>query len=222
MDVYLVRHAQSFENIGMKSSAPDFKLSPKGIEQAEYLAKRFENVCFDKIYTSHLSRAIHTAAIVANRQKNSPTIIVDPDFSERGVPVDFCADREYHKTLYPNIIYTQSSIKKEYSGDIERIEVPLWKYVFSPAFNETTLVENSGETEIRTNPQKVLIVAHASINACILSRLVNFRFDVNMNVFQDNTCVNHFRLFLHNGAQRTQFFSYNDASHLPDHLRRTY
>ena len=223
MELYLVRHAESLANIGVeKNSNPDPKLSPRGIEQAECLGKHLSNIHFDKIYASHLSRALHTAAIIAGYQEGTPLITVDPNLGERGTPIDYEADTEYHKTIYPNLEYTKKSIEKDYHGDIERIENPLWEHVFFPAYNETTEVEVHNGTEIRSNPQKILMVTHASINACILSRLVNFRFDVNMNVFQHNTCVNRFKLFLHNGAQRTAFISYNDYSHLPDHLCNPY
>ena len=223
MELYLVRHAESLSNIGLTNpSHPDPKLSPRGIEQAECTAKYFEGISFDKIYTTHLSRAVHTAAIIAGRQQGSPDITIDPDLCERGTPIDYEADTEYHESLYPDLVYAKTSIGKDYHGDIERIEHPLQKYVFTPAYNETTESEIKNGTEIRSNPQKILIVAHASINACILSRLVNFRFDVNMNILQHNTCVNRFRLFLYNGVQRTAFLSYNDYSHLPEHLRNPY
>ena len=225
MELYLVRHAESLGNIGVThSSHPDPKLSPSGIEQAQCLAEYFErsNIRFDKIYTSHLSRALHTTAIIASRQEGMPQITVDPNFCERGTPVDYEADEEYHKTLYPNLRYIKTALENDRHGDIERIEIPLWEHVYSPAYNETTETELKNGNEIRSNPQKILVVAHASINACILSRLVNFRFVVNMNIFQHNTCVNRFKLFLHNGAQRTAFLSYNDYSHLPEHLRNPY
>ena len=176
MELYLVRHAEPLANIGLApSSHPDPRLSPRGIEQAEYLARRLKNIEFDKILVTNLSRAIQTAAIVGKEQKNPPPMIMDADFSERGTPVDYEADREFADTLYPNIIYEKTAIKTDYPGDLERIEVPMLKHIFRPAYQQTTHVSYEGENEIRTNPQKILLVAHACINACMFSRLVNSR-----------------------------------------------
>lgn len=223
MELYLVRHAESLANIGLApNSNPDPRLSPRGIEQAEYLARRLRSVEFDKILVTNLSRAIQTAAIVGKEQKNSPPMIMDADFSERGTPVNYEADREFADTLYPNIIYEKTAIKTDYPGDLERIEVPLLKHIFRPAYQQTTHVSYEGENEIRTNPQKILLVAHACINACMFSRLVNSRFDMNVNLMQHNTCINRFRLFLHNGVPRVMLISYNDYSHLPESLQKPY
>lgn len=220
MELYLVRHAQSLGNVGITGDRePDPKLTPQGITQAEYLADYLSDVSFDRIYASHLSRAIHTAAIVAKKQKSPPPVIAIPEFAERGTPAGYEADVEYHREICPGVIYAGTSIGRDYPGDMERTEPALWKYVFSPAYLEATeTVLKKGE-EIRSNPEKVLLVAHGALNAVILSRLVNFRFDANMNIVQHNTCINRFRFFLHNGAQRTAFLSYNEVNHLPPELR---
>ncbi|MBR4941393.1 MAG: histidine phosphatase family protein, partial [Clostridia bacterium] len=165
---------------------------------------------------------VRTAAIIAQKQEGCPLITVDPNLSERGTDINYPARVELHKTIYPNLAYTKTSIGTDYHGDAERAEHPLREYVFSPAYNKATEVTEENGTEIRTNPQKILIVAHGAMNAVILSRLVNFRFDVNMNVCQHNTCVNRFRFFLHDGVQRTAFISYNDITHLPPDLRKEY
>ena len=60
----------------------------------------------------------------------------------------------------------------------------------------------------------MLIVTHGRYNAYLLGLLVNFPFDVNMIVKQDNTCVNKFTLFTCNDVPRLKFRSYNNTEHL--------
>lgn len=67
-EIYLVRHGETEWNVlGKFQGATDIPLSQKGIEQASYLTKRFENK-FDYVYSSPLKRAIQTASILS---KNS-------------------------------------------------------------------------------------------------------------------------------------------------------
>lgn len=218
MELYIVRHAESVENAGfLKGSDP--VLTNLGIRQAECLGNFLKNVNFDKIYTSHLSRTIQTATGVAGYQSGNPQITVIPEFSERGTAIDFEANTEFHKTVYNNIVYTKISIEKDYHGDIERIQTALDKYIFQPAYGNTSVERISGDNVIRYNPEKVLIVAHGGINAIILSCLVGFRFDINMNIVQQNVCINKFELFLYNGVPRIKFIGYNDVSYLPEELK---
>lgn len=218
MELYIVRHGETYSNTGLVKGE-DTVLTDTGLEQADYLGKSLSDVHFDKIYSSHMSRAVQTAAAVIKYQSEKQPIRVVPEFCERGVSDDFTADTQFHKTVYDNIIYEETSIKKKYGGDIERVQEALNRYVFLPAYSEASLETKKGNDIIKSNPEKILIAAHGGINAVMLSCLVGFRFDINMNIVQQNTCVNRFELFLHNGIPRIKFISYNDISHLPQNLR---
>ena len=67
MRVLLIRHAESEGNAeGRFQGQRDYPLSPRGVEQALRLAERLRDRHLDHIYASPLSRANHTAQIVAD------------------------------------------------------------------------------------------------------------------------------------------------------------
>lgn len=106
MDVYLVRHGESLSNIG-ESREFDSTLSPKGEQQAECLGRYLANVRFDKIYSSHMCRAVQTAAAVARHQEGNPEIIIVPEFCETETPGDFEANTELLRSVYPKLNITK-------------------------------------------------------------------------------------------------------------------
>lgn len=60
-ELLIIRHAKSIANTtGMFGGITDYDLSQEGLEQAEALVKRLEDVDIDKIYSSPLKRAINT------------------------------------------------------------------------------------------------------------------------------------------------------------------
>lgn len=73
--LYLVRHGETIWNIErkMQGGTKDSPLTKKGIEQANLLKNRMENVNLDIIYSSPLERAVKTSRIVA-AQRNMPII----------------------------------------------------------------------------------------------------------------------------------------------------
>ena len=66
MQLYLVRHGQTEENIRheVQGQLPG-TLSPKGCQQAQALADRFRNVPLQTILTSDLNRSLQTASCTA-------------------------------------------------------------------------------------------------------------------------------------------------------------
>ncbi len=218
MEVYIVRHGESTSNVGL-SNELDCLLSPTGEKQADCLGAYLKDTHFDKIYSSHLTRAVQTAAAVAKHQPGKPEITVIPDFCETGTPADFEANTELHKPIYPNIRYVGTKISDRTEIDSARLQKALDKYIILPAITNTTEIEIKNGKERKKNPEKILIATHGCAIAILLGALVNFRFDVNMNVVQHNTCMNKVEIFLQDGIPRKRFLRYNDISHLPDELR---
>ncbi len=65
MQLLLIRHGQTLENIQMICQGQSIgTLSPLGIAQAEALAEQLGEEKVDKLYTSDLERARHTARII--------------------------------------------------------------------------------------------------------------------------------------------------------------
>ena len=63
--VYFVRHGESEGNAGNKFQSAVEKLTEVGIQQAEYVAKRFASIPIDVILASTMLRAYHTAQKIA-------------------------------------------------------------------------------------------------------------------------------------------------------------
>jgi len=60
--LYLIRHGESENNVkGCWTGWQDVNLTDKGIDDAKSVKKHFEDVQFDRIYSSDLNRAIKTA-----------------------------------------------------------------------------------------------------------------------------------------------------------------
>ena len=72
--IYFVRHAEAEGNVKeFFQGRIDCDISEKGAVQLEYLAKRFETIDYDAIYSSPLKRAMSTARAV-NRRLQLPII----------------------------------------------------------------------------------------------------------------------------------------------------
>lgn len=74
MRLLLIRHAESQGNHeGRFQGQLDFPLSPRGVAQATHLAERLRDRHLDHIYASPLSRASHTAQLVAEAKRMAVT-----------------------------------------------------------------------------------------------------------------------------------------------------
>ena len=64
--IYIIRHGQTEMNHAHAlQGRSDQPLNENGIRQAQEAAEAFNELCFDKVYSSPLGRAIETAKIVA-------------------------------------------------------------------------------------------------------------------------------------------------------------
>ncbi len=76
MKIYVTRHGQTDYNAGDRMQGRiDIPLNETGIKQAQETRKKVENVKFDAVYSSPLGRAITTASIIGNIDKEN--IITD-------------------------------------------------------------------------------------------------------------------------------------------------
>lgn len=214
MELYIVRHGQSKAQTG-EDSGPDPHLSALGLTQAEKLGKRLLEIKFDKIYASHLSRAVQTAAGVAKQRADSPAIEIIPELAECGFDPCYEQSLELLESYYPKIIMPRSSIGQGYKNDGERAEFVLNNYIYPLAYESGfTSKKDSNEGPVCSNDCNILIAAHGMFDAYLLGLLVNFPFDKNMVVVQQNTCINLFSLYTVDGVRRVKFNSFNDYGHL--------
>jgi broad specificity phosphatase PhoE len=81
LSLFFESHATSIDNeIGIASGWNDPQLSPKGIQQAIELGKRYETQKIDIVFVSDLCRAYQTATLAFS--KSSVRIIQDPRLRE--------------------------------------------------------------------------------------------------------------------------------------------
>lgn len=67
MNVYLIRHGESLENITKNSGGLNSPLTPNGIKQAKAVAKRVRNLKISKIFSSDMLRAKQTSEIINHK-----------------------------------------------------------------------------------------------------------------------------------------------------------
>lgn len=81
MKLWLVRHGQTQANLdGLYSGISETSLTEKGILQAETVSNMLNNVAFDKVLCSELSRAQHTTQLIL-QQRNVP-VVTEPRLNE--------------------------------------------------------------------------------------------------------------------------------------------
>lgn len=69
MNIYIVRHAESSNNTdGRFCTYTDGDLTTEGEMQAEYCRRSLEGIEFNRVYSSHLIRAVKTAQIVSGKK----------------------------------------------------------------------------------------------------------------------------------------------------------
>ncbi|SCV50779.1 uncharacterized protein FFB14_11626 [Fusarium fujikuroi] len=73
MRLFLIRHGETVDNVAnLYAGSRDSALTAHGVMQAQRLASHFsEHVAIDRIFSSNLSRAVHTAQAILNAQKRA-------------------------------------------------------------------------------------------------------------------------------------------------------
>ncbi|MBR6558231.1 MAG: histidine phosphatase family protein [Clostridia bacterium] len=114
MKVYLVRHAQSRQNVGDPENHPfrpevaqyedgDFSLTEKGHQQADLTGRRLASIDFDAILCGPLHRHIATANGIIRYQKNCKKLELINDLLEKGIHSYAGMPIELLRSLYPDM-----------------------------------------------------------------------------------------------------------------------
>ncbi|KAF5696433.1 hypothetical protein FGLOB1_13520 [Fusarium globosum] len=87
MRLFLIRHGETVDNVAnLYAGSRDSALTVHGVMQAQRLASHFsEHVAIDRIFSSNLSRAVHTAQAILNAQKRAEDLklIQVPELREK-------------------------------------------------------------------------------------------------------------------------------------------
>jgi alpha-ribazole phosphatase len=79
MDIILIRHGETYDNVNMQISSKEVKLTDRGRRQIEKAKAILDKLSFDRVYVSPLARAIETMEILG----------LEGDKEERIREVDF-------------------------------------------------------------------------------------------------------------------------------------
>ncbi len=218
LEIYLIRHAQSNGNAGIKvreiptiQDMADPLLTELGITQAEYLGEYLSDIQFDYVYSSALRRAVRTATEVINKQKNRQNLRILPLLTENGMSEDYngASWDELHG------INPEAALTPDIASDS-----PLLCY--SNNKNEPELFERAKKTvdhlrRYHKNGEKLCIVSHAAFITYIVFHLMGLDKTPVYDIDFANTGVTKIQFYTPGTNKYGDIiFSYiNDTSHLP-------
>jgi len=199
MDLYLVRHAETFGNTGADDSA-DPVLTQRGHTQANLLAKRLASVPFDAIFCSPLLRAVETAQAVLSRQKRPIPVELLPELMEHQPVPDYCGlPTEKLREVCPTAVYPDRHALPQ-----ETDEIALDRARYAIRYVREKCPEGT-----------VLLIAHGQFNTYLLLAAMGLPKPAQFNFSQRNACVDRI-LFLPDGRVKAKLV--NDVSYLPEEL----
>lgn len=202
--VYLIRHAEAEGNVYRRCHGIyDSLLTEKAWKQLPYLAKRFENVELDGIYSSNLYRARHTAKAIA--QVKGMKVIV----RERLHEIDM-GDWEDYPWAELGIKYPKEfEIWRSRSWDCK---IPNGETVMQAG---DRVLDEIHKIAKKHDGKQIAVVSHGSAIRSILCRVLKLEPEQIGEIgWGDNTCVA--KLIFDNGDVKAEYW--NDASHLPEEL----
>lgn len=203
--IYFVRHGESLQGAEEKHQFNDTALSPRGIEQAKLLARRFRTIPVDVIYSSPYERAYRTVQIINESIKKE--LVVSDLLRELRRPSEILGK----STRDPDVIVIKEEINA-HAAD------PAWHYSDEENFYEMRERLSRGLALLEADPRdRLLIVCHGVILK-VLTMLMTFGNAANHETYY--AFYRHFRM-THTGI--TSFdkskngwllMTWNDYAHL--------
>ncbi|WP_102401068.1 alpha-ribazole phosphatase [Haloimpatiens massiliensis] len=180
MNIYLVRHGETFQNArGTYYGSMNVGLNKKGVAQIEALSKFFKDINIDKVYISDTKRAYETAKIIL-REK----------------PKSLYKDERLKETSFGDFEgKTFEELSKEYPKECE-MWLKDWKN-FRPPGGETYMemyerVSNFMDELKQMKYDNVLIVTHSGVIKAILCYVM----EENIDLFWKFACANGDRVLI--------------------------
>lgn len=175
MEIYLLRHGQTDGNVNKTYSGwTDSKLTELGKQQAVDAHLRFEDVSFDVVYSSSLSRALDTARVFTDKE-----IIVEDDL------------REMHFGLMEGMTYEE--ILDKYPDHAKQWQETTANYTFPEGESLRSfydrVVETYDQIIKKHDVDKLLIVAHSGVIRSIIAHEISESFDGYWKYMVDNCKV---------------------------------
>lgn len=197
--IILVRHGQTFWNLELKYQGhSDIGLTDLGVNQAKRVSERLADEKIAAVYASDLSRAYHTAEMIA--QKHKLTVISMPEFRE------ICFG-EWEGLNYTNINEQWPEVMGKLFTHPDEIRIP-----GGETFHE--LKERSQKAVerliARHEDETIVVVSHGGTIRTLICAALDIHLNRVWNIKQDNTAVNIIEYY----PDRTMVALINDTHHL--------
>lgn len=199
LEVYLLRHAESMNNVRDPSlHVPDPPLTELGLWQARRLAPVVAAWDPHAVLCSPLLRSLQTAA---------------PIVAAAGVPWHCWADVVEANRAHPPDGQPLSVLRERFPTVLFEEPLPWPGYPGLETPEEIALrAERLLSRVLTTFPDgtRLAVVGHGRFNAYLLRSALRAPQDGRVEIVQGNTCINH----LHLGPESVALLRYNDCAHL--------
>lgn len=159
MKVYFVRHGESEFNAQHRVQFPTTPLSELGQQQAKAVAARFQHIPIDVILASPMTRAKHTAEIIAATVNQPVQLMVELE--------------EIHRPTELQGLSFQDPIVKKYRQTLDENLDDDWRYSDDESFNDT---KARGLRFLRQLQQRgeehVLVVMHGIMMVYVIALMM--------------------------------------------------
>ncbi|MBP6942785.1 MAG: histidine phosphatase family protein [Candidatus Buchananbacteria bacterium] len=215
MKLYIIRHAESESNASDIYHGFEAKLTPKGVNQADLVARRLGSLRIDRLISSTMPRAIHTAEVIAGHLK-----------------VPFEQNELFVERRKPSIMKCRSlndpeiiQIEKEIEAHLNE---PEWHYSDEENFAELKERALAALAYIRTLPEEhVAVVSHGIFLRVLLGCVIHGEqftaaqyWEFLWHLKTDNTGITTFAYessaITQDHAERWRLTTWNDHAHLPE------
>ncbi len=171
--IYLVRHAESFDNIGqykVKSDEFESKLTNNGIKQAKDLTKEFRNTKIDAIYSSDLNRTKQTAEFIAKNKNLNLALtnqIRERNFWHYLMTLSGKSEQELRKDIQKDLsnLSEKEILEYKHTNEMESVEEAAIR-----------LINYLKEILVIHKNQTIMIVSHGNIIRCFLNYIGHAKF----------------------------------------------
>lgn len=181
--VFLIRHGNTeFNKKNTFRGKFDIPLDDNGIKQAEKTGKFLEDIDFDIIYSSPLSRAYKTAQIIEKYQNEDIDIIKEEGFDDLGFGEWEGIGYEEARSKYP-VIFEQW-VKEPFKASIPGGE--MLKEVQDRSWETLKKVTTQSKDSV------IAVVTHRVINILLISKILDVGNNSIWKINQDPCCINIF------------------------------
>ncbi|KAF1084494.1 Phosphoserine phosphatase 1 [Sporotomaculum syntrophicum] len=198
--LYLVRHGETNWNKETRFQGQvDVPLSEKGMEQAKALSKRLAGQNFAACFSSSLSRARETAAIIANPHHMSVQVMQDLQEMNFGYWEGLTAEEIQQKYDRESAAWWSRPLENRVPGGETLVELA-----------ERSV--QSVKTIVQQYPEgQVLLVTHGGVIRCIVSAVLGIDLNQYWRLRQDNASLTIIDFYQ---WEKAILMLYNDCSHL--------